>query len=188
VLVLHGSARRGGDTDTLAETFLRGMSEAGQHEVVHFFPIDMEIAHCRACMKCAGGAGCVIQDDMQAVYPALRRADVVVLATPMFWGYMTSQLKTLFDRLEAVVSAEYLGNKDFVLLIGYRSYYGSMVDWLERITGFVDSRAHAVLCQTYDPQTQSDHPIRSMPEKLEEARRLGAQIACASSSSNCTSS
>jgi len=177
VLVLHGSARRGGDTDTLAEAFLCGMSEAGAHDVVHFIPIDMNIVHCRACMSCANGEGCVIQDDMQAVYPALHKADVVVLATPMFWGYMTSQLKTLFDRLEAVVSAEYLGGKDFVLLIGYRSYYGSMVEWLQRITGFVDSRAHAVLCQTYDPQTQTDRPIQSMPEKLDEARRLGAKIA-----------
>ena len=184
VLVLHGSARRGGDTDALAEAFLRGMSEAGEHEIVRFVPIDMEIAHCRACMKCAGGAGCVIQDDMQAVYPALRHADVVVLATPMFWGYMTSQLKTLFDRLEAVVSSEYFGGKDFVLLIGYRQYYGSMVEWLERITGFVDSRAHAVLCQTYDPQAQTDRPIQSMPEKLDEARRLGERIASASSSAD----
>ncbi len=177
MLVLHGSARRGGDTDTLAEAFLRGMSEAGVHDVVQFVPIDMNIAHCRACMACARGNGCVIQDEMQDVYPAFRRADVVVLATPMFWGYMTSQLKALFDRLEAVVSNEYFGNKDFVLLVGYRQYYGSMVDWLQRITGFVNSRAHAVLCQTYDERKEVDRPVGTMPDKLEEARRLGAHIA-----------
>lgn len=177
VLVLYGSARRGGDTDSLAEAFLRGMSDAGTHEIVHFVPIDMDIAHCRACMSCATGGGCVIQDDMQTVYPAWHRADVVVLATPMFWGYMTSQLKTLFDRLEAVVSSEYFGGKDFVLLIGYRQYYGSMVEWLERITGFVDCRAHAVLCQTYDPEAHMDRRVSSMPEKLEEAFQLGCSIA-----------
>jgi multimeric flavodoxin WrbA len=139
VLVLHGSARKGGDTDTLADRFLAGMAEAGRHEVRHVYPIDMSIAHCRGatCMACGGDggtAGCVVQDDMQSVYPALREAQVVVLATPMFWGYMTSQLKTLFDRLESVVSPEYFGGKDFVLLIGYRHYYGSMVEWLTRIT------------------------------------------------------
>ncbi|MCK5245691.1 flavodoxin family protein, partial [Candidatus Bipolaricaulota bacterium] len=88
IVVFHGSARRNGDTDTLVEYFLRGLNEEGQHEVTHFIPIDMSIAHCRACMKCAQGKDCVIQDDMQAVYPALRHANVVVLATPMFWGYM----------------------------------------------------------------------------------------------------
>jgi multimeric flavodoxin WrbA len=176
-VVFHGSARRNGDTDSLAKHFLQGMAERGPHDVGHFYPIDMNIAHCRACMECMNGNGCVIQDDMQAVYPALRGADVVVLATPMFWGYMTSQLKTLFDRLEAVVSADYLGNKDFVLLIGYRHYYGSMIEWLERITAGFSSRCHAIACQTFDPSTGMDIPIHKLPEKLDEAYQLGQQIA-----------
>ena len=177
IVVFHGSARRNGDTDTLVEYFLRGLNEEDQHEVTHFVPIDMTIAHCRACLQCMNGNGCVIQDDMQAVYPVLRHANVVVLATPMFWGYMTSQLKTLFDRLEAVVSCEYFGNKDFVLLIGYRHYYGSIIKWLERITAGFGSRCHAIPCQTVDPATREDRPIHLMPEKLDEAYQLGQQIA-----------
>lgn len=178
VMVLHGSARVGGDTDTLAESFLQGLNCDRNPEVTHFRPIDMQIAHCRACMQCAGGGGCVVHDDMDRVYPALREANVVVLATPMFWGYMTSQLKTLFDRLEAVVGdARSFANKDFVLLIGYRQYYGSMVEWLKRITGFAGSRAHAVLCQTYDPETGRDIPITETPDRLREAFDLGVSIA-----------
>jgi multimeric flavodoxin WrbA len=180
VVVFHGSAHRNGDTDTLAEHFLRGMNEAGQHKVTHFIPIDMMIAHCRACMQCMNGSGCVIQDDMQSVYPALQDADVVVLATPMFWGYMTSQLKTLFDRLEAVVSADYFGNKDFVLLIGYRHYFGSIIEWLERITSGFESKSHVIACQTFDPTTAKDRPIRHMPGKLDETYQLGYQIATTS--------
>lgn len=187
VLVLHGSARKGGDTDTLAERFLAGMAEEGRHEVRDFYAIDMNIAHCRgaACMGCGGdggSAGCVVQDDMQAVYPALREADVVVLATPMFWGYMTSQLKTLLDRLEAAVSPAYFGGKDFVLLIGYRHYYGSMVEWLNRITRAFGSRCHSMACQTYDPETDRDIPIAESPKCLEEAFALGRQIAASCSS------
>jgi len=179
VMVLHGSARTGGDTDTLAEHFLRGVGGEEKRTVTHFRPIDMEIAHCRgeACMGCSAGNGCVVQDDMQAVYPVFREADVVVMAAPMFWGYMTSQLKTLFDRFEAVVSAEYFGGKDFVLLIGYRHYYGSMVEWLDRITKGFGSRAHAVLARTFDPGTGRDVPITEMPEKLREAAALGEKIA-----------
>ena len=176
VVVLHGSARTGGDTDTLAERFLRGLSGSGPHEVTHFRPIEMHIEHCRACMKCAGGNGCVIEDDMQAVYPAFCAADIVVLATPMFWGYMTSQLKTLFDRLEAIVSDRCFGRKDFVLLIGYRQYYGSMVAWLDRIAGFAGSRSHAITAQTFDPAAGKDIPIAEFPDVLAEAERLGRDL------------
>jgi len=179
VIVLHGSARTGGDTDTLAEHFVRGLGGESAHEVTHVRPIEMEIAHCRGetCMGCASGNGCVVEDDMQTVYPVFRDAEVVVMATPMFWGYMTSQLKTLFDRLEAVVTPTYFGNKDFVLLIGYRHYYGSMIEWLERIATGLGSRAHALACQTYDPETGRDVPIDRTPERLREAFALGEDVA-----------
>ena len=76
VVVFHGSARRNGDTDTLAEHFLRGMNEHGSHDISHFYPIDMNIEHCRACNECSKGHGCVIQDGMQAVYPAFKDAEL----------------------------------------------------------------------------------------------------------------
>jgi multimeric flavodoxin WrbA len=178
VLVLHGSAHRGGDTDTLADRLIDGLGPGV--DVRHFHPIDMAIAHCRACRRCEGSTGCVIHDDMDEVYPALREADIVVLATPMFWGYMTSQLKTLFDRLEAVVNdGRSFCDKDFVLLIAYRHYYGSMVEWLRRITGFAGSRMHAITCQTYDPKAGRDVPIRETPERLDEAYALGRSLASA---------
>jgi multimeric flavodoxin WrbA len=182
VIVLHGSARRGGDTDTLAKQFLSGLCEREDHEICHFYPIDMRIEHCRGaeCMGCSSGNGCVVEDDMQAVYPAFCAADVVVLATPMFWGYMTSQLKTLFDRFEAICSDRCFGGKDFVLLIGYRHYYGSMVEWLERISNGFDSRCHAVTCRTYDPMSNKDLPVSSLPDKLTEAFELGRSLAALS--------
>ncbi len=176
VVVLHGSARKGGDTDTLAERFLCGLGESGQHEVTHFRPIDMRIEHCRACMECARGGGCVIDDDMRVVYPVFCEADVVVIATPMFWGYMTSQMKTLFDRLEAIVSEACFGRKEFVLLIGYRHYFGSMVEWLDRITKGFGSRSHAITAQTYDPETGKDIPVAELPDELAEAYRLGREL------------
>jgi multimeric flavodoxin WrbA len=176
VVVLHGSARVGGDTDTLVDHFLKGLNAVGDHEMTHFHPIEMEIAHCRACMSCASGDGCVIKDDMEDVYSAFSSADIVVMAAPMFWGYMTSQLKTLFDRLEAIASAEHFGGKDFVLFVTYRHYYGSMIEWLERITNGFGSRCHALTCQTYDPETGRDMPIAQFPDKLNEALRLGKTL------------
>jgi multimeric flavodoxin WrbA len=180
VVVLHGSARRGGDSDTLVDRFLAGMTESGTHEIRHFHAIDMRIAHCRGCGACgtpATSGTCVIRDDMQDVYPEFSQADVVVIAAPMFWGYMTSQLKTLFDRLETLASPHHFGNKDFVLFVTYRHYFGSMVEWLERITRSFGSRMHAMTCQTYDPQTERDVGISNFPDQLEAAFELGRKVA-----------
>jgi len=176
-VALHGSARIGGDTDTLTEHVLRGLRESCRLEETHFRPIEMNIAHCKACMHCATGSNCIIDDDMQRVYPAFSAADVVVIATPMFWGYMTSPLKTLFDRLEALASPAHFGGKDFVLVIGYRHYYGSMIEWLERIAGGFGSRSHPLACRTYDPVTQRDIPVTQRDDWLHQAREIGRTIA-----------
>ena len=176
VIVLHGSARVGGDTDTLVDHFLKGLNAVGEHESTHFRPIELEIAHCRACMRCSSGDGCIIEDDMQHVYPVFSNADIVVIAAPMFWGYMTSQLKTLFDRLEAIASAKHFGGKDFVLFVTYRHYYGSMVEWLERITSGFKSRCHVLTCRTYDPETEQDRPIVQFPDRLDVAFQLGKRL------------
>ena len=180
IVVLHGSHRVGGSSDGLAGRVVDGLGGEANHDVVHFRPIDMQIAHCRGCGRCQSGGGCVIDDDMQAVYPAFCDADVVVLAAPMFWGYMTSQLKTLFDRLEAIVSERCFGGKRFVLLVTYRHYYGSMVEWMERISTGFGSRCDAIVCRTYDPVSARDLAIEELPEKLQAAYDLGAHLAGAS--------
>ncbi len=180
VVVLHGSSRRGGNSDTLADRFLAGLGASEPHVIRHFYPIDMTIAHCRGCGACATLTSpeiCVLHDDMQAVYPSFSQADVIVLAAPMFWGYMTSQLKTLFDRLEAIAAPHHFGRKDFVLLVTYRHYFGSMVEWLDRITRAFGSRMHAMTCQTYDPESERDIPISELPAQLDEAFDLGRRVA-----------
>ena len=176
VLVLHGSARSGGNSDILAERVLEGLAKSTALTITHIRPIGMNIAHCRACGRCSDGGGCVVDDDMQALYPTFCEADVVVLAAPMFWGYMTSQLKTLFDRLEAVATERCFGGKEFVLLVTYRHYYGSIVEWLDRIAKGFGSRSHAVLCRTFDPSTGKDLPVAAFPNTLHEAFSLGQAL------------
>ncbi len=175
ILVLHGSSRRGGNSDALVDRLLAGMTLSSDDLVGHFYAIDMDIAHCRGCGACASGP-CPIDDDMRHVYPAFSRADIVVLAAPIFWGYMTSQLKTLFDRLEALASPRHFGSKDFVLLVTYRHYYGSMVEWMGRITRAFGSRLHVLTCRTYDAALDRDVPIAELPESLDAAHRLGREV------------
>lgn len=100
-VVLNGSPRRGGNTDMLVEAFVKGASE--QNDVVVFRVADMGIAPCIGCERCSRSEGraCVIDDDMQRVYEAVRDADILVLATPVYFYGMSSQLKKAVDRFHA---------------------------------------------------------------------------------------
>ena len=90
VIVLRGSPKRGGNSDTLADCFVKGVRETGEVEVLDFILNDMNIRPCQGCESCATSEGhkCAINDDMQAIHSVFADADIVVWASPMYWGYI----------------------------------------------------------------------------------------------------
>jgi len=176
VVVLHGSPRRGGNSDTLVEHFLRGLTESGVHGVTHFYLNDMEIRPCQGCLGCnVPPYECVIDDDMAGVYGAYREADLVVWASPMYWGYLTAQLKVVQDRMEALAVRGF-GGKVFAVILSYNHHCESAVAMFERICPFFDVELHTLVCRTYDPETGREIPVEMLPGKLEEAYRLGVAL------------
>ncbi len=175
-IVLHGSPRKNGDSDTLAEYFLRGLQSQGKHRIAHFYANEMRIRPCQGCLKCNQrlASHCATEDDMQQIYSAFIEADVVVFATPMYWGYMTAQLKAVMDRMEAITG--YFKDKTFVVLITYHYHCASTVAFFERITPFFKVNLHVITCRTMDEKTEKDIPIRDLPEKLYEAKNLGVKL------------
>jgi multimeric flavodoxin WrbA len=103
VLVFMGSPRKAGNSATLAEQVTAGAVDAGA-EVEQFHLHGMDIHPCRACDAChrQGAAGCVVMDDMQALYPKLRKADAIVLASPVYWFTVSAQTKLFMDRWYAL--------------------------------------------------------------------------------------
>ncbi|MDE5831644.1 MAG: flavodoxin family protein [Desulfovibrio sp.] len=103
IVILNGSPRPRGNTALLCDAFADGAKNAG-HDVRIFNLEKMKIGGCVGCMK--GGkdfkSPCVIKDDMDQIYPAYEEADIVVLASPMYYWSISGQLKTAFDRLFAV--------------------------------------------------------------------------------------
>ena len=85
IVILTGSMRRGGNTDLLAEAFARGASLHNQVEILSVadYPVHPCLG-CNACMQRQGHT-CVQQDAMQEIYPKLRDADVLVLASPVYF-------------------------------------------------------------------------------------------------------
>lgn len=114
VLILSGSARKGGNSDMLADEFARGAQEAGA-EVEKVRIVDLEIGGCLGCGACRkNGGSCVRRDDMQEVYGKLRAVDHIVFAAPVYFYTWNAQTKTVIDRTFAVEPE--LTGKAFYLL------------------------------------------------------------------------
>jgi multimeric flavodoxin WrbA len=99
VLILNGSPRPGGNSSILADQVRKGAEEAGAvAEVIYLHGLD--ISPCDACDMCKDVAeiDCIVDDDMQSLYPKVREADAIVYATPIYWFTVTAQTKIFMDR------------------------------------------------------------------------------------------
>jgi multimeric flavodoxin WrbA len=181
VLILHGSPRRNGSSDTLVKHFVRGLNAGQRPQVTEFYANDVHVRPCQGCLTCAtrGNNTCAIEDDMQQIYSAFVAADLVVWATPMYWGYMTAQLKTILDRMEALACgpAAHWKGKTFIVIITYHHHYQSTVAFFERVTPFFGVRLHTLVYHSLSQDGRGDVHASNCQEKLDEAFTLGKRLA-----------
>ncbi len=107
VLGIFGSPRRDGNTDILLEEALKGAQSQGA-EVERVYLTDFSITPCRECHSCDQTGQCVIEDDMQKIYPKLLEADIIILSSPIFFYGVTAWAKALIDRTQALWARKYL--------------------------------------------------------------------------------
>ena len=115
VVIISSSPRKGGNSDLLCDEFMKGAIEAG-NEAEKIFIKDMNINYCSGCGYCVGNKGqCSQKDDMEQIKDKLVTADVIVLATPVYFYTMSGQLKTFIDRL--CYFYPMLSNKEFYFIM-----------------------------------------------------------------------
>lgn len=107
VLGIFGSPRRGGNTELLLEETLKGAQKEGA-EVERIYLTDFTITPCKECHGCDQTGECIILDDMQKIYPILLDADIIILASPIFFYGISAWAKALVDRCQALWSRKYL--------------------------------------------------------------------------------
>lgn len=101
VLILSGSPRKGGNSDILCDEFMKGAKESG-NEVEKIRVTEKKIDFCTACYYCrTSGGECAAKDDMAEVLQMMIDADVIVLASPVYFYSIDAQLKALIDRTVA---------------------------------------------------------------------------------------
>lgn len=98
VVAFIGSARKNGNVDTIVSEILKGVEEK-QGDIKKFYLNDMNIRGCQGCLYCRKVHNCAIKDDMQEVYEEIKKADYVIIGSPVYICQVSAQTKLLLDRL-----------------------------------------------------------------------------------------
>ena len=114
-MILSGSPRKGGNSDILCDEFAQGAQEAG-NEVEKIRVENNNTPPCSACYYCRDhGGACVYKDDMAAILQKMIDADVLVLASPVYFYSIDAQLKAMIDR--TVARWLEVKNKEFYYIV-----------------------------------------------------------------------
>ena len=136
ILVISASPRKGGNSDTQCDAVIRGAAEAG-HQTEKIFLRERDIRYCTGCGVCNTTHACVQQDDMGAILDKMVKADVIVLATPVYFYSMDAQLKTLIDR--TVPRYTEMQNKEFYYILTAADTEKAMLErTVEALRGFTE--------------------------------------------------
>ena len=176
ILVLKGSPRQNGNSNTLAEQVEKGAREAGA-EVESLMLPHMDIRPCDACDVCQETGVCIVKDDMQKVYPLLEKADAIVIASPVYWFTFSAQTKLCIDRWYALQGTH--GNAlqgkqiGIVLTYGDTDLYTSgginAIHTYESMFRYIEANIAGMVYGSADKIGD----VENQPELMERARQLG---------------
>jgi multimeric flavodoxin WrbA len=111
IIAFLGSPRVGGNSDILLTEALKAF-EGTTHDVTVFKLNTMNIRPCQNCGGCDETGICVMKDDMQKVSAAIREADRIILASPVFFSALSAQSKIMVDRCQCFWCEKFLLKKD----------------------------------------------------------------------------
>lgn len=117
IVIIHGSPRKAGNSALLAEAFADG-ARSNNHEAEIISVSDYQVAPCGACDYCKRESGkCCQNDDMQLIYNKLATADVLIIASPVYFYSLSAQIKAVIDRLHNPIRKTFHIRKVGLLLV-----------------------------------------------------------------------
>ncbi len=189
VLGVLGSPREGGNTDLLLDAALEGAAEAGA-KVEKVTLSKLNVGPCTACEGCADGMRCTTDDDMQSLYPKLEEADVIILASPVYFYGVSAQMKAFIDR------AQLFWVQKFVLHYRSKKRKGAFISVGARVrTDFAAAEASAQAffytleatpsCRLTFAGFDEKGSITDHPSAIDDARMLGKELAQSAGPARC---
>jgi multimeric flavodoxin WrbA len=186
IIAFQGSPRPGGNTEVLLNEALKPLREAG-HDIQLFELNKMVIKPCQDCAGCSQTGVCIhTKDAMCGIYGAIREAERIILASPIFFSSVSAQTKAMIDRCQAFWCEKYLmnkvipagpnGRKGLLLLVGGMKKEGSSKCAEETSKAFfrtVSVPEHKVL---YYAGIDAKGDILSHPTALRDAYEAGKEL------------
>ena len=174
-MILSGSPRKGGNSDLLCDEFLRGAQESG-NQVEKVFLRSKKVAPCNACYYCKNSGGkCAIPDDMAEILDKMQAADVIVMASPVYFYSIGAQMKAVIAR--SVARWTNIPNKEFYYIMTAAEDSDTVMDCtLECFRGFAacldGAQEKGVI---YGKGVYEAGAIKGLPA-MREAYEMGKQV------------
>ncbi len=185
VLGIMGSPRYGGNSDMLLDSALKGAEEGGA-KIEKIRICDLKISPCTECHGCDDTGECIVEDDMQTLYPKLVEADRLFLASPIFFMGVSAQTKALVDRCQCIWVRKYVlkqtigkgreNRSGLFIAVGGSKNQEKFVGAEKTVRAFF-----ATLDFTYEKElliagVDEMGGIMKHPSALDDAKRLGQEL------------
>ena len=172
IVIISSSLRKNSNSEALALAFQRGAVEAGNE--VSFIPLrGKQIAFCQGCLACQQTGKCAIADDANAIEQEVLQADVVVLATPIYYYEMSGQLKTLLDRMNSMYPKDYKFRSVYALTAAAEDEPHVPERAVNGITGWIDCYGKAKLAGSVFAGGVTDAGSIAGHAALQQAHEMG---------------
>ena len=183
VLGIYGSARKGGNSDQLLDKALEGARSSGA-ETLSVYARDLKMSGCLACNGCEKTGKCIVKDDMQSVYPLFEWADIIFMASPIYFYGLSGQVKLIIDRAQAIWAKRFLekdaearkrydSGKGYLIAVGATRgenlFDGSQLTARYFFDALDMSYEGGIFFRSLDKKTA----VNETPETLQEAYNLG---------------
>lgn len=184
ILGINGSPRIGGNTDILLDKSLGGARLKGA-ETEKIILNKLKFSPCQECENTRDDGICIIEDDMQFVYKKIKKADAIILASPIFFGSLSAQMKMMVDRFQCIWKAKYIYKKDLYKTMRTGAFIcvaaSKRIDFFNNAKSIVRNFFKVIsvdykeelFCQGVDEKGE----ILKHPEFLKKAFELGERIA-----------
>ncbi|MDP3181861.1 MAG: flavodoxin family protein [Desulfobaccales bacterium] len=184
ILGIWGSPRKGGNSELLLDAFLQGAAQGGA-QVEKVALRELKISPCLEIYHCFKDGTCPIKDDMRGLYDKLLSAQVVALASPVFFYGLSAQAKAMIDRTQALWSRRYVLKQDFPggnrqgVLLCTGATKGRLVFVGCRLTAkyFFDAINVSYAAEILVRGVDAKGAILTKPETLTAATDLGRRLA-----------
>ena len=187
VVCLLGSPRVQGNSEMLAQEITVPLKEKGA-EIKSYHLNKLTYKGCQACMACkTKNETCVLQDDLTEVMAEVKAADVVILASPVYYGDVTGQMKCFIDRTFEYLVPDYItaevpcrlptGKRCVMVLVQGAPNEAQFADVFPRYKGFLDWYGFSEVHEVRSCGVHAKGAVKEDAKAMKRARTVGQALA-----------